>query len=92
MLKKRIHAGVLAVLRHYKDCHMVREEARVLKGKNPVQKPAGVRRHNLSPRYKVQLKTKCPRYILWQVLLSMIISYLLEETADVQKQSEPVFV
>ena len=57
MLKKRIHAGVLAVLRHWKGCQMVRAEARVLKEKNPVQKPTGVRRHNLSPRYKGQLKT-----------------------------------
>ena len=32
MLKKRINEGVLAVLQHYKDYHMVKDEASVLKG------------------------------------------------------------
>lgn len=32
MLKKRINEGVLAVLQHYKEYHMVKEEASVLKG------------------------------------------------------------
>lgn len=44
MLKKKINEGMLAVLQHYK----VKEEASMLKEKNPVQKPTGVRRQSLS--------------------------------------------
>ena len=43
-LKKKINEGMLAVLQHYK----VKEEASMLKEKNPVQKPTGVRRQSLS--------------------------------------------